>query len=100
MRPRRWATPPGTCSTSTPTTATTPTTARATVSLANLRIVCPVKNPQQGYELTGAGTVDLLTVSAADVTIEGLRFTRTAGAGPTTAGLLTTAGAARLGGRP
>src|SRR3990167_7788244 len=71
-------------------------TATATVSLANLRIVCPVKNPQQGYELTGAGTVDLLTVSAADVTIEGLRFTRTAGAGSTTAGLLTTAGADRL----
>src|SRR3990167_9231757 len=71
-------------------------TATATVSLANLRIVCPVKNPQQGYELTGAGTVDLMTVSAADVTIEGLRFTRTAGAGSTTAGLLTTAGADRL----
>lgn len=70
--------------------------ASVAVSLAGLKIICPVTNPQQGYELTGAGTLDLLTVSAADVHLEGLRFTRTAGAGSTTAGILTTAAADRL----
>lgn len=71
-------------------------TATITVSLAGLKILCPAAHPQQGYELTGAGTVDLLTVSAADVHLEGLRFTRAAGAGSTTAAVLTTAGADRL----
>ena len=59
-------------------------------------IVCPVKIAQQGYEVTGLGSLDLMTISAADVRIEGLRFTRTAGAGGATAGILTTAAADRL----
>lgn len=71
-------------------------TSTVTVSLEGVRIVCPVSHPQQGYELTGAGSLDLLTVSAADVLISGLRFTRTAGAGSTTAGILTTSAADRL----
>ncbi|MFH1570542.1 MAG: hypothetical protein ABIL09_21310 [Gemmatimonadota bacterium] len=73
-------------------------TLAATISVTqdHLNIVCPVVDPNAGYTLTGAGTVDLLTVSGADVSVEGLRFTRTATAGGTTAGLLTTADADRL----
>ena len=66
------------------------------VATAGLKIVCDVDNPHQGYEITGAGDLDLLTVSAADVTLEGLRFTRSAGAGAAVAGVLTTAAADRL----
>ena len=71
-------------------------TSTVTVSLARVRIVSPTVNPESGYTITGAGTVDLMTVSGADVHIEGLRFTRSAGAGSTTAALLTTAAAVRL----
>ena len=71
-------------------------TASVAVDTAGIRIVCPVVSPHQGYEITGAGSLDLLTVSVADVTLEGLRFTRSAGAGAAVAGVLTTAGADRL----
>jgi len=68
-------------------------TATIAANLARLKIVCPTDNPEAGYTITGAGTVDLMTVSAANVHIEGLRFTRSAAAGSTTAALLTTADA-------
>lgn len=70
-----------------------------TASLAvskRVKIFCPVENPQSGFSVIGAGALDLMTVSAADVHIEGLRFARSAGAGSTTAGILTTAAADRL----
>ena len=68
-------------------------TATIAVSLAGVKIVCPTRNPQSGYVLTGAGTLDLMTISAANVFVRGLKFTRTAGAGSTAAGILTTAAA-------
>lgn len=70
-------------------------TATIAVSLARVRIICPVENGEQGYNIDGAGTLDLLTVSAADVTIKGLKFTHTGATGDS-AGILTTAAADRL----
>jgi len=65
------------------------------VSLAGVQIVCPTANPQAGYTIQGAGTLDLLTVSAANVRVSGLRFAHT-GATASAAGVLTTAAADKL----
>jgi len=70
-------------------------TATLSVSLARLKIVCPAANPQSGYTITAAGTIDLVTVSAADVHIEGLQLVHT-GTTSSAAGILTTAAADRL----
>lgn len=61
-------------------------------NLARLQIVCPCPTPAGGYTITGAGTVDLMTVSAADVRVSGVQFAHT-GATATHAGVLTTADA-------
>lgn len=71
-------------------------TASLAVAVAQLKIVCDVRNPQAGFTITGAGSLDLMTVSGANVHVEGLRFARSAGAGAATAGLLTTAAADKL----
>ena len=60
-------------------------------NVARVKIVCPVESAHSGYTITGAGSLDLVTVSAADVHLEGLKFTRTAGAGAATASVLVTA---------
>ena len=52
-------------------------TATTTISVANLSIVCPVSNPDQGFVVTGAGTLNLLTVSASGTTVKGLHFVHT-----------------------
>lgn len=70
-------------------------TATVAVSLAKLKILCPATNPASGYEIRGAGTLALMTVSAADVHVEGLKFVHT-GATASAAGILTTADADRL----
>ena len=70
-------------------------TASIAVAVARLKIVCPVKNPRSGFTISGAGTLDLMTVSAADVHVEGLRFAHT-GATSSAAGILTTNAADRL----
>jgi len=63
---------------------------------ARVKVICEVSSPRQGFELNGATSLDLLTCSAGDCHVEGLHFSRVAGAGATTAGLLTTAAADRL----
>lgn len=63
------------------------------ISNARTKVICPVGNPEQGFAIKGAGTLDLLTVSGANVTIEGVAFKRTAAAGSTTAGVSATAAA-------
>lgn len=70
-------------------------TATIAVNKARLKIICPGKNAKSGYKIDGAGTIDLLTVSAADVEIVGLNFAHT-GATSSAAGILTTAAADRL----
>lgn len=70
-------------------------TATIAANLARVKIVCPVGNPDSGFTIAGAGTLDLITVSAADVCISGLKFTHT-GATSSAAGILTTAAADRL----
>ncbi len=71
-------------------------TATLAVSLRDLNIVCPVKNPNQGFTIAGAVGLDLMTVSASDVRVEGLRFAHAAGAGTAVACLLGTLAADRL----
>jgi len=70
-------------------------TATIAANLARVRIICPTNNPEQGFNIDGVGTLNLLTVSAADVTISGLKFTRT-GATSDQACIITTAAADRL----
>lgn len=70
-------------------------TAGLSLTAAQINIVCPVVNPDSGYTLSGAGTLDLLTVSAADCRLAGLKFVHT-GATANAAGVLTTAAADRL----
>jgi hypothetical protein len=53
-------------------------TATIAVAVANLKIVCPTANPFNGFAITGAGTLALMTVSAAGCHVEGLHFARTA----------------------
>jgi len=70
-------------------------TSTISVSTARVKIFCPADNLNSGYTITGAGTLDLMTVSAANVTIEGLRFVHT-GTTSSTSGILTTAAADQL----
>jgi len=70
-------------------------TATLAVSAARLKIVCPVGNADTGYTISGAGTLDLMTVSAADVHVSGLKFAHT-GATADASCILTTAAADRL----
>jgi hypothetical protein len=70
-------------------------TATIAVNLARIKIICPVANPDAGFTITAAGTVDLITVSAAGVHLEGLKLVHT-GTATTTAGVLTTAAADQL----
>ena len=70
-------------------------TATLAASTARVKIICPVSNPDSGFTVTGAGTLDLMTVSAADVEVSGLKFVPT-GATASGAGILTTAAADRL----
>ena len=71
-------------------------TSSIAVAVAGLKIVCLADNPRYGFEINGAGALDLLTVSAAGVTLEGLKFDRAAAAGGATAAVLTTSAAHRL----
>lgn len=70
-------------------------TATLAVAVARLKIVCPARNPASGFNVSGAGTIDLMTVSAADCHVEGLKFSHT-GATSSAAGILTTSAADRL----
>lgn len=70
-------------------------TAAVAIALARVRIVCPVLNPEQGFTISGAGTLNLLNPTAADITIEGVKFAHT-GATSDQAGILAAAGADRL----
>lgn len=67
-------------------------TATIAANLAGVRIICETDNPTRGYTITGAGTLDLMTVSAAGVFVKGLVFVHT-GATASGSGILTTAGA-------
>lgn len=70
-------------------------TASLAVAVAGLKIICKCDNPEQGFTISGAGTLALMTVSAADCHVEGLKFAHT-GATGSAAGILTTAAADRL----
>lgn len=70
-------------------------TATLAVAVAGLRIICPTENPESGFTISGAGTLALMTVSAADVTVKGLKFAHT-GTTSSAACILTTAAADRL----
>lgn len=70
-------------------------TASIAVAVANLKIVCPARHPRSGFTIQGAGTIDLMTVTAADVHVEGIRFAHT-GATSSAAGILTSNAADRL----
>jgi hypothetical protein len=70
-------------------------TATLSVAVANLKIICPVANPKAGYTITGAGTLALMTVTAAGVHVEGLAFAHT-GTTASAQGILTTNAADRL----
>jgi len=71
------------------------TTAKLQLTKANVKVVCFVEDPRQGFNLDGAGTLDLFEVSAAGCTISGIRFTRT-GATSDQSCIITTAAADRL----
>ena len=49
-------------------------TAAQSIALARLKIICPVANPRSGYAISGDGTLDLLSVTVADVEISGLQL--------------------------
>jgi hypothetical protein len=72
-------------------------TATVALSTANVKIICPagIANPRSGYAISGAGTLDLITVSAADVVVEGLQLKHT-GATANASGVIATAAAHRL----
>ncbi len=70
-------------------------TSTITISDSNIRIICPAKNPYNGYTITGSGIIDLMTISGADVEIEGLTFEQT-GATANQSCIITTATADRL----
>jgi hypothetical protein len=70
-------------------------TATLAVAVARLKIVCPAANPRSGFTVQGAGTLALMTVTAADVHVEGLRFAHT-GTTASAQGILTTNAADRL----
>jgi hypothetical protein len=53
-------------------------TSTLTVDEARIKIICPVADPEQGYTLTGVGAdLDLLTLSANGIHVEGLQFVAT-----------------------
>ena len=70
-------------------------TAAIAVAVADLKILCPALNPRSGFTIEGAGTLDLLSVTAAGCHVEGMRFAHT-GATSSAAGILTSNAADRL----
>lgn len=70
-------------------------TATIAANIAQVKIICSVRNPYAGYTITGAGTLNLMTVSAADVEISGVTFEHT-GATSNQAGITATLAADRL----
>ena len=70
-------------------------TAAIGVAVARLKIICPVKNPRSGYAISGAGTLDLISVTAADAHISGLQLKHT-GATASASGIKGSAAAHRL----
>jgi len=54
-------------------------TATIALSTARVKIVCKVTNPRSGYAVSGAGTLDLITATAADLHLEGLQFKHSSG---------------------
>lgn len=70
-------------------------TSTLAMATARVKVVCPVRNAASGFTITGAGTLALMTVSAADCHVEGLKFAHT-GATSSTAKILTTNAADRL----
>ena len=52
-------------------------TATLTIAKAGLKIFCPVDDPANGYTISGAGTLDLLTIAAAGVEVHGVRLAHT-----------------------
>jgi parallel beta helix pectate lyase-like protein len=70
-------------------------TAAIALSLARVKVVCPADNARSGFALSGAGTLDLISVTAADVVIKGVQFKHT-GATANASGVLASAAAHRL----
>lgn len=70
-------------------------TSGLTLSVDRVKIICPTDNPRAGYSLSGAGTLDLITVSSDDCHIEGIQFKHT-GATANASGILGSATADRL----
>lgn len=70
-------------------------TAAIAIALAGLKVICPVANPRSGFAISGAGTLDLISVTAADVTLQGLQLKHT-GATANASGVLGSAAAHRL----
>ena len=71
-------------------------TATLAVAVARLEIICDTRgNSAAGFTVTGAGTLALMTVSAAAVRVEGLNFVHTGTTG-SAAGILTTNAADKL----
>lgn len=70
-------------------------TAAISVSVARLKIICKTDNNRSGFTVTGAGTLDLISVTGTDCHIEGLQFAHT-GATANASGILASAAAHRL----
>ena len=64
------------------------------VTVEDLEIICECAHPESGFTISGAGTLDLLTLSAADCRVSGLQLTHT-GATSDAAGILVGAAAHR-----
>ena len=73
-------------------------TASIALTAARLKIVCPVEPlSDQGFQILSTGAVvDQMTVAGADCHIEGLKFSRSAGAGAANAGINAAATADRI----
>lgn len=72
-------------------------TAAIALTAARLKIICPVADySDSGFTITGAGSLDLMTVAGVDCHLEGLRFTRSAGAGAAKAAIAVAATADRI----
>ena len=71
-------------------------TATVTMSTANVKVICPAgtANPRSGYALSAAGTIDVITVSADDVVIQGLQCKHT-GETANASGILVSTGCDR-----
>lgn len=70
-------------------------TAAISVSMARLKIICKTDNNRSGFTVTGAGTLDLISVTGTDCHIEGIQFAHT-GATANASGILASAAAHRL----